>query len=1280
MKKILSILIAAAILLTSVCATCFASGEESDAIIEIATAEALGAITMNGNYIITDDITLGDGWVPLGNLSAPFTGTLYGEKADGTTPVITLSGTPLFGYCKGADISFIHTAGTVTTGINTANSDAAGSTAGIAAIAENSVFTGCENSADITLSERFTKIGGIAGKSVNTSFISCSNSGDIKATASTTTSYYIGGIVGYADDKLEISKCRTSGLYSSVYWMMSAGLCGAHSTTTTSADTISITESYSTATISGNGNKSESAGLISNAKSVNITIKNNYFAGKLSSNYTKAGLVHTLGGDNTKAGTKAVNVDVSNNYFAGEIANASNEPAYVVKKITKADYVTPASFVYEKNYYIPGKLDLAAGIITLDGALKNEAPVAKTAAELQDLAALGFEESIWEVNPTFSYAYPTLKRNPVIYGEGSKENPVKISTAEDFAKLASANEGEYYELTSDISLGERTPFDFKGVLNGNGKTINLGENAVNGVFASLSGKFEIYNINIEGKITSAGADGALAKSVTAGSAGKLEGINNYADVHGNGSAGGFIATAEGKVNLTNCINYGNVTAEAKSGISVSGFFGNTSDVVTFEKCANFGNVTRGANNNYTAGFVGKNSKAGLSFNKCYNAGNITVGSYGSAFVAHSTQAFSATDCYNAGSQNGSAATSGAFIGFPQYGVITLTNCYTVTGALAGNNSSYATKYAFTNCYIVAESAPETYAGVIATTREGLAEAKLGASFTVLNNWELPQLVDYPHLFEKGTEGNPVLISTAEDFAKMKDSNLCYALDADITLDGAEAFEFAGSLDGKNHFIKLLNHKGNGLFSNLTGNFSISNLVIEGSISAENGDAGALAGTATSVAKGTVKNVTNNATVTAKKGRAGGIFGSATSGSITYTKVVNNAAIAASSECGGLIGRVDGAVITGCSNNGAVKGNYAGGIAGVISGNNNADVTIDLTYNTGTITSKYAGGIVGWLANKTIITNCYNLGYIKSGYAVNGGITSIPQYQKGSVIKNCYSVVTVDGGNYISPASYENVDYKEFITLENCYYLSENNKDDGYEGSTAKTREEFAELALFLGMEWIDGEETSPFPQLESNQREGDFSLVRLYVSCGENGAATFEGERFFVPGEELKINVSGDDGFRPLSVLKNGEEIKDTLVEGAFTFILNEDVEINVTFEEIPVTAPSVSTFDKVWYENDGSITFGIITQGYKTAVKEFGIAYSEDKAVLEGWKGNEAEGVSIFKSRLAELDAPYFGIFLRGDILSGKTYYTRAYLIYEDEEGNTGISFGSVNENIISK
>lgn len=177
-----------------------------------------GVITFaNCYFVIASDIGTATGnidFVPIGkNGTYYFAGTIYGgndsDANNRTMRTINLniqqsgvSNVGLFGYVKGASISYIKTAGTIVGG---------SATGGLVGCMENGEVFNCANSATVT---GRGQVGGIVGSLQDGTIRTCFNSGKVTATGNaitlnSLTGAYLGGIVGYANGN--ISNCYNEG-------------------------------------------------------------------------------------------------------------------------------------------------------------------------------------------------------------------------------------------------------------------------------------------------------------------------------------------------------------------------------------------------------------------------------------------------------------------------------------------------------------------------------------------------------------------------------------------------------------------------------------------------------------------------------------------------------------------------------------------------------------------------------------------------------------------------------------------------------------------------------------------------------------------------------------------------------------------------------------------------------------------------------------------------------------------------------------------------------------
>ena len=186
-------------------------------------------------FYLTKPITLDSEWLGIGTVDNAFRGTFRSGRYN-PNPVednssssgglsldqntITLENTTcgLFTVCDGATIENIHIAGSINAEIVTE-----GGVGGICDYAEETLFSHCSNSCDITYTGGLARVGGILGYGFDCSIDSCFNYGNLTASNS-----IIGGIVGYLEDDAGsyINFCYNNGLISADNSNYIAGIAG----------------------------------------------------------------------------------------------------------------------------------------------------------------------------------------------------------------------------------------------------------------------------------------------------------------------------------------------------------------------------------------------------------------------------------------------------------------------------------------------------------------------------------------------------------------------------------------------------------------------------------------------------------------------------------------------------------------------------------------------------------------------------------------------------------------------------------------------------------------------------------------------------------------------------------------------------------------------------------------------------------------------------------------------------------------------------------------------
>lgn len=241
-------------------------------------------------------------------------------------------------------------------------------------------------------------------------------------------------------------------------------------------------------------------------------------------------------------------------------------------------------------------------------------------------------------------AHPGESISTLLEGEGTKENPYLIQSAEDLWALSEftaggsfGDSGMYFKLTADIDVSAEswqpicasaamgwveTANSFNANFDGNGKTITFtgnytGDTWAKGLFSAVGG--HVHDLTLKGTITSEmGRVGALASMAMTGA--RIENITSYVNITaGNNQVGGIIGyVAAPDVTITNCVNYGTVQGRELVGGIVGGSWQN----VTYTNCTNHGAIT--ATFTTVGGIVGE-KYAAATLTDCANDGAVTGG-------------------------------------------------------------------------------------------------------------------------------------------------------------------------------------------------------------------------------------------------------------------------------------------------------------------------------------------------------------------------------------------------------------------------------------------------------------------------------------------------------------------------------------------------------------------------------------------------------------------------------------------------------------------------------
>ena len=425
------------------------------------------------------------------------------------------------------------------------------------------------------------------------------------------------------------------------------------------------------------------------------------------------------------------------------------------------------------------------------------------------------EETLIRGNTTITAVW-TVSR---LVGEGTQENPYRISAAEHLNFLAaSVNAGEatynasgvYVAITANIDMAgiAFTPigteaYPFAGILSGGGHTVDnltiTGTTYV-GFFGWLSNA-TVTDLELHVTVTAEkGVVGGLAGQISGGTT--VTNCTVRGSVQGGGSDVGGIAgdSKSGEalaVAITNCVNYATVTCTISGTACTGGILGaceaTYGTVIT--GCVNRGNVTSGGN--FCGGIIGlfrKNAESKVT--GCYNYGNVTGGTSSTGGLVGCGRAVVENSlCYHAALINGSAASTLNADGYDNSVSGAAANVGYIIGQIDGKGGGTPSS----NCGLCTQSG-ETQAVITFVYADGATEnvektasvgGKIGADFP-----EDPVRTGFVFKGWKDAEGNAVTSDTVffENATVTADWTEAGA-QVTITLNAGK-----GTLDGENTIL------------------------------------------------------------------------------------------------------------------------------------------------------------------------------------------------------------------------------------------------------------------------------------------------------------------------------------------------------------------------------------------------------------------------------------------------------------------------------------------------
>ena len=486
------------------------------------------------------------------------------------------------------------------------------------------------------------------------------------------------------------------------------------------------------------------------------------------------------------------------------------------------------------------------------------------------------------------------------------------------------------------------------------------------------------------------------------------------------------------------------------------------------------------------------------------------------------------------------------------------------------------------------------------------------------------------------------ITSAEEFAAM-DAAGSYVLANDITVSTPYP-EFKGTFDGNGHTITVAiesSAANTGLFAKLSTGATVSNVIIDGSI-----------------------------TVSGNKSYAGGLAGTANGydGAVNIVNCLNKATVSGYKAVGGIAGMTsNGVTISNCANTGAVTGGnvQVGGIVGNAAG---GETNLVACYNTGAITGfNNVGGILG-LGTKSSaydnLTNCYSTGICApiEGSSNKPGALSGNKSTNGT-ITNCYVLegaaespvagVTDPAGVTVKTAEeMKSADFVAALNGEGDAFIADASGINGgypvltWQGGgeppvvetvpvvavaiegTAKTGEILTAVAT--GADGAEPTNVTYQWQYEDEEWDDDeWDYVTSYVDIESATEKTYTIAADMA-GKKLRVVASGDEGSSAISELTaTVAKGDDALVAEAAEALANPFAQeyTEAANVELPATGKNDTTItwsssDTSVISNDGAITLpesGIseitmtatISLNEQSTTKEFKVSVISEEAQI---------------------------------------------------------------------
>lgn len=525
--------------------------------------------------------------------------------------------------------------------------------------------------------------GGILGTSQDGNISCCYNTGQIQATGSGNS--IAGGIVGwiYSASGALLEKCWSSGTIAGRYAGGTAGQIGYYAT-----NTCYLRNCYNTGAVNGG----VQAGGIVAQQQPDSSIEGCYNTGNVSTSATSS--TETGGICASATSSSAV---IKNCYALNENVSDIHGSGARIRRWRNADF---------ENNYAWEKM-LVCGQTVADGNAANKDGENISSGQLTASAGTdvwsALPDDVWSksegklpvligVDEEFQNASlpqhivndaATEPEDITLQGEGTEANPYQITTAEEWAYIASKMNDRNvrdswlkssYILTKDLDLSQTvvesaatggTYYAFQGVLDGNGHKITGMNQNMTGLFAYVGNTGVIKNLIVESHQTQT-ADGEYLALLAGQNAGTITNCHVSGALvlttNQSRSAGGIAGTNSGTIENSSASVEIVVSGTQPSAGGVAG-----SNSGTIRNSNASVELYASGTKPYVAGIAGSNSG---TIANCYSTGEVISDSYYAGGIAayQSGSSASVSGCYSSASVSGTSA--GGIMGYLYAGSVT----------------------------------------------------------------------------------------------------------------------------------------------------------------------------------------------------------------------------------------------------------------------------------------------------------------------------------------------------------------------------------------------------------------------------------------------------------------------------------------------------------------------------------------------------------------------------------------------------------------------------------